>query len=92
MTHKIHLTYPSSLTDADAEALMLKYRELHPDRYNEWVEIEKLRNRLGPHDLAETQVHFYRFLREHTTSDSHIALSSAWMKVRKFVVRAAYSH
>ena len=71
---------------------MLKYRELHPDRYNEWIEIEKLRDRLQPDDLAETQKHFFEFLMEHTSRDSAMALPEAWMDVRALVVRAAYSH
>ena len=89
--HRIHLTFPGTLSEAEAEILVIKYRGLYPDRYTEWVEIEKLRERLPPNGLREIQIHFIDFLKAHTTWDDSFALISAWVDARGVVVRDAYS-
>jgi hypothetical protein len=89
---KIRLTYPTTHTDQEIECLYNKYRTDFPDRFQEWVRIEKDFSSYGEDPLAELNRHGIEYLMENTEWETSMALFSAWHDIRKIVIRFATSH
>ena len=89
---KVRLTYPSTHSDEEIEYLYNKYREEFPDRFRQWVQIEKDYEGAGDDPLDELNRHGVQFLMENTDWESSTALFSAWFDIRQKVIRYATSH
>lgn len=92
MTRKIHLTFPPSHTDEDIQYLYDEYRMKFPDRFQEWVEIEKTFTDPDQNPLREIQVEGLKFIQEVCEWDSTFAIGSAWFDLRLKVIDFAKSN
>lgn len=92
MRERIQLTYPSTHTDEEIQYLFDEYRKKFPDRFREWVEIEKTFTNSNDDPLREIHVEGLRFLQDFCEYDSTFALGSAWFDLRTKVVEFAKAH
>ena len=84
---KLRLSYPRSHTRAQLMPLYSEFRELHPDVYDRWVEIEGKGVTIEPGDLADVHAHVDAFLRERTESENHLERDIAFLDLRKILVK-----
>lgn len=91
MNHKLHLTFPPTHTAEDVDYLFNEYREQFPERFREWVEIEKdFKEEDNP--LRRISIEGLRFLREICDADSTFAVSRAWLDIRLKVIEFSQSN
>ena len=86
------MTYPTSHTDEDVEYLYDRYRTRFPEKFRDWVAIEKNYAEAGTDPLQELNRHGIEFLMENTDWDSSTALFLAWFDIRQKVIRFAMAN
>jgi hypothetical protein len=92
MRERIRLTFPATHSQDDIQQLLDEYRARFPERFREWVEIERTFTKSDDDPLREIQLEGVQFLREVCDYDRDhptLSVSSAWFDLRLKVIELA---
>ena len=92
MRERIRLTFPGTHTPDDIQYLLDEYRARFPERFREWVEIERIYTNSDDDLLREIEPEGVRFLREvcdYDHDNPSFSVSSAWFDLRLKVIQLA---